>query len=123
MKAISNLAKENGILTMIDNTFASPINQNPYNFGIDIIVHSATKYMGGHSDMSAGVVAASKEHIEQIWQTAINFGGNLSDFMVWMLERSLKTLNLRVKEQTKMHWLWPSTLKKAMTLIKYITQD
>jgi len=86
---------------MIDNTFASPINQNPADFGIDVIVHSATKYMGGHSDISAGAVAASKEHIEKIWKTGINLGGNLSDFTVWLLERSLKTLNLRVKEQTK----------------------
>ncbi len=101
MQAITDLAKEKSILTMIDNTFASPINQNPYNFGIDIVIHSATKYMGGHSDISAGAVAASKEHIEQIWSTAINLGGNLSDQTVWLLERSLKTLNLRVKEQTK----------------------
>jgi len=101
LKAISALAKEHGILTMIDNTFASPINQNPADFGIDVIVHSGTKYMGGHSDITAGAVAASKTHMEQIWQTAINYGGSLSDFTVWMLERSLKTLNLRVKEQTK----------------------
>ncbi len=101
MREISNVAKEKNIITMIDNTFASPINQNPVDFGIDIILHSATKYMGGHSDISAGAVAASKEHIEQIWKTAINFGGNLSDQTVWLLERSLKTLNLRVKEQTK----------------------
>jgi cystathionine beta-lyase len=101
MKAISSLAREHGILTMIDNTFASPINQNPVDFGIDIMLHSATKYMGGHSDISAGAVAASKEHIAKIWKTAINFGGNLSDQTVWLLERSLKTLNLRVKEQTE----------------------
>ena len=99
--AIASLGKESGIITMIDNTFASPINQNPADFGIDIILHSATKYMGGHSDISAGAIAGSKEHIAQIWKTAINFGGNLSDQTVWMLERSLKTLNLRVKEQTK----------------------
>lgn len=101
MKAISKIAKENGMLTMIDNTFASPINQNPADFGIDIMIHSATKYMGGHSDISAGAVAASKEHIEKIWKTAINLGGNLSDQTVWLLERSLKTLNLRVKAQTE----------------------
>ncbi len=101
IKSISSLAKKFGFITMIDNTFASPINQNPADFGIDIVIHSATKYMGGHSDISAGAVAASKEHIEKIWKTGINFGGNLSDFTVWMLERSLKTLNLRVKEQTK----------------------
>lgn len=101
MKAISVLAKEHKLLTMIDNTFASPINQTPVDFGIDVMLHSATKYMGGHSDISAGAIAASKEHIEQIWKTAINLGGNLSDHTVWLLERSLKTLNLRVKEQTK----------------------
>ena len=99
--AIASLGKESGIITMIDNTFASPINQNPADFGIDIILHSATKYMGGHSDISAGAIAGSNEHIAQIWKTAINFGGNLSDQAVWVLERSLKTLNLRVKEQTK----------------------
>ena len=99
--AIASLGKENGIITMIDNTFASPINQNPADFGIDIILHSATKYMGGHSDISAGAIAGSNEYIVQIWKTAINFGGNLSDQTVWLLERSLKTLNLRVKEQTK----------------------
>ena len=101
MQQITDLAREKDIITMIDNTFASPINQNPADFGIDIIIHSATKYMGGHSDISAGAVAASKKHIEQIWNTAINLGGNLSDQTVWLLERSLKTLNLRVKEQTK----------------------
>ena len=101
MTAIATIAEENDIITMIDNTFASPINQVPMDFGIDIIIHSATKYMGGHSDISAGAIAASKEHIELIWKTAINLGGNLSDQTVWLLERSLKTLNLRVKEQTR----------------------
>jgi cystathionine beta-lyase len=100
MESVSKLAKSNEIVTMIDNTFASPINQTPTDFGIDIIIHSATKYMGGHSDILAGAVAASKEHIQTIWNTAINFGGSLSDFTVWMLERSLKTMNLRVKCQS-----------------------
>lgn len=101
MQMIADLAKENGIITMIDNTFASPVNQNPAEFGIDIIIHSATKYMGGHSDILAGAVAASNAHIEQIWHKAKNLGGSLSDFSVWMLERSLKTLVLRVKQQNK----------------------
>ncbi len=101
MQAVSELAKANGIVTMIDNTFASPINQTPVDFGIDIVLHSATKYMGGHSDILAGAVAASNGHIETIWKTAINLGGSLSDFTVWMLERSLKTLNLRVKCQSE----------------------
>lgn len=100
MQAIQELAKTHGILTMIDNTFASSINQTPVDFGIDIIIHSATKYMGGHSDILAGAVAGSKVHIKKIWNVAKNFGGSLSDFTVWMLERSLKTFYLRVKQQS-----------------------
>ncbi|QNM86504.1 PLP-dependent transferase [Polaribacter pectinis] len=101
MKAVSKLAKKKGIVTMIDNTFASPVNQTPVDFGIDIIIHSATKYMGGHSDILAGAVAASEEHILRVWNVAKNLGGSLSDFTVWMLERSLKTMSLRVKRQNK----------------------
>lgn len=101
MQAVSDLAKSKGLITMIDNTFATPINQHPIDFGIDIMIHSATKYMGGHSDILAGAVAASNAHIDKIWNIAKNLGGSLSDFTVWMLERSLKTLNLRVKEQSK----------------------
>jgi cystathionine beta-lyase len=101
IQKVSNLAKSHGITTMIDNTFASPINQTPVDFGVDIMIHSATKYMGGHSDILAGAVAASDENIHRIWNVAKNFGGSLSDFMVWMLERSLKTMNLRVKRQNK----------------------
>ncbi|MEM1336603.1 MAG: PLP-dependent aspartate aminotransferase family protein [Bacteroidota bacterium] len=100
LDAISTLAKSKGILTMIDNTFASPINQNPADFGIDIILHSATKYMGGHSDICAGAVAASKDKIARLWEASICFGGSLSDQTVWLLERSLKTMGLRVKAQS-----------------------
>lgn len=101
IKAVADLAKANNIVTSIDNTFASPINQTPGDFGIDLIMHSATKYFGGHSDISAGAVTGSKEHMDKIWKVSINLGGNLSDFTVWMLERSMKTLALRVKRQTK----------------------
>lgn len=98
--AVAKLGKTKGIFTAIDNTFASPINQNPIDFGIDMVMHSATKYLGGHSDISAGAVAASKEIIDKIWHVGINLGGNLSDMTVWLLERSMKTLALRVKAQT-----------------------
>ena len=113
MKAIAELSQQHQIITMIDNTFASPINQNPADFGIDIMLHSATKYMGGHSDISAGAIAASEEHIAKIWKTAINYGGNLSDQTVWLLERSMKTLNLRVKEQTKNAQIMAEYLEKS----------
>lgn len=101
LEMISRLAKDHDLISMIDNTFASPINQTPADFGIDIIIHSATKYMGGHSDICAGAVAANEVHIKTIWNIAKNLGGSLSDYTVWLLERSMKTMALRVKEQNK----------------------
>ena len=99
--SISQLAKSQGILTAIDNTFATPIVQTPIALGIDIVIHSATKYFGGHSDITAGAVASSKLIIDKLWLLAKDFGGSLSDFSVWMLERSMKTLSLRVKAQQR----------------------
>jgi len=101
LKMISRIAKEKGIVTLIDNTFASPINQTPADFGIDVIIHSATKYLGGHSDICAGAVAASEEHIKKIWNVGKNLGGSLSEYTVWLLERSMKTLSLRVKAHNR----------------------
>ena len=101
LNAVSKIAKEHGLVSMIDNTFASPVNQNPIDFGIDIVIHSATKYMGGHSDILAGTVISSEEHIDTIFQLAKNFGGSLSDYTVWLLERSIKTMGIRVKAQNK----------------------
>ncbi|WP_029033553.1 trans-sulfuration enzyme family protein [Salinimicrobium terrae] len=101
IEAVAKLAKQHGLVSMIDNTFASPVNQNPIDFGIDVVIHSATKYMGGHSDILAGTVISSEEKIDRIFQLAKNFGGSLSDFTVWLLERSLKTMGLRVKAQNE----------------------
>ena len=101
MEAVAELAKEHGLVSMIDNTFASPVNQNPIDFGIDIVIHSATKYMGGHSDILAGTVISSEAHIDRIFQMAKNFGGSLSDYTVWLLERSIKTMGIRVKAQNE----------------------
>lgn len=101
MEAVAGLAKEHGLVSMIDNTFASPVNQNPIDFGIDVVIHSATKYMGGHSDILAGTVISTEEYIDRIFQLAKNFGGSLSDYTVWLLERSLKTMGLRVRAQNE----------------------
>ena len=101
IKAVANLCSSNGILSVIDNTFATPIIQKPIDLGIDIVLHSATKYFGGHSDICAGAVVSSQQHIDAIWGLAKNLGGSLSDFTVWMLERSMKTLSIRVKQQNK----------------------
>jgi cystathionine beta-lyase len=99
--AFASIANKHKIISMIDNTFASPVNQNPIDFGIDVVIHSATKYMGGHSDILAGAVASSKAHMERIFQLAKNLGGSLSDYTVWLLERSIKTMGIRVKAQNK----------------------
>ncbi|MEM9859577.1 MAG: PLP-dependent aspartate aminotransferase family protein [Bacteroidota bacterium] len=99
LKGISELAKAHGLYTMIDNTFASPINQNPIDFGMDIVIHSGTKYLGGHSDLCCGVMISTKEITETVWNSSINFGGSLNAQMAYLLERSLKTLGLRVKQQ------------------------
>ena len=101
LKGISGLAKDNNIITMIDNTFASPVNQNPIPLGIDIVIHSATKYLGGHSDILAGSVSSSKKNMESVFSVGKSLGGNLSDYTVWLLERSLKTLFVRVAKQNK----------------------
>jgi len=112
IRDVTQIAKSKGILTSIDNTFASPINQKPIEFGVDLVMHSATKYFGGHSDLSAGAVASSHQNIERIWNVSKNLGGNLSDMTVWLLERSMKTLGLRVKAQTK----------NAMKLAKWLNR-
>jgi len=96
--AVASVAKKHGVISMIDNTFASPINQRPIDLGIDISLHSATKYLGGHSDICAGAVAASTAHIDIIWNKAKNIGGSLSEFMCYLLERSIKTLAVRVEK-------------------------
>ena len=101
LKSIAELCKKNNLISIIDNTFSSPINQNPSDFGIDIIIHSATKYLGGHSDILAGALASNKKYIQTIKESSINYGGNLSDYTVWLLERSIKTLSLRVAKQNE----------------------
>ncbi len=99
LEAITAVAKKHGLISMIDNTFASPVNQTPIDFGIDIVIHSATKYMGGHSDICAGAVASTSENMDRIFKLGIALGGSLSDYTVWLLERSMKTMGLRVKAQ------------------------
>ena len=99
IKAVAQLAKSRDLLSIIDNTFATPVIQKPATMGVDIILHSATKYFGGHSDICAGAVATSESLKETIWSMSKNLGGSLSDYTVWLLERSMKTLAIRVKAQ------------------------
>ena len=110
IKAVAQLAKSRDLLSIIDNTFATPVIQKPATMGVDIILHSATKYFGGHSDICAGAVATSESLKETIWSMSKNLGGSLSDYTVWLLERSMKTLAIRVKAQQE----------NAMKLSKYL---
>jgi cystathionine beta-lyase/methionine-gamma-lyase len=97
LAAVAVLARSHGILTIADNTFASPLNQRPHTLGIDIVLHSATKYLGGHHDITAGAVCCSKELGEQIWAMHITLGSVLSPMDAWLLLRGLRTLSLRVE--------------------------
>lgn len=99
LAAVAALARARGITTLADNTFASPVNQRPRDFGIDLVVHSATKYLGGHSDLIAGVVVGARDRVEGIWETAIVLGPTASPFDAWLLLRGLRTLPLRVERQ------------------------
>jgi methionine-gamma-lyase len=85
----------------VDSTFATPINQRPISLGIDIVIHSATKFLGGHSDISAGAIVSDKSTIAELWHTQIVFGAVLSPFDAWLLQRGLKTLPLRVRQHNK----------------------
>lgn len=100
LAALSHRAKARNLMVVIDNTFASPVNQNPANYGIDVIIHSGTKYLGGHSDLSFGAVLSHKPIIERIHRKSINYGGNVNAMTCYLIERSLKTLSVRVERQS-----------------------
>lgn len=99
LRALARLAKEKGIITVIDNTFASPINQRPVELGIDISIHSGTKFLSGHSDLCCGAVVGPEKYIQQVQHHAHHFGGCLNALDCYLLDRSLKTLAIRVKQQ------------------------
>ena len=101
IKAVTQLAKDRGLITAIDNTFASPINQTPIDLGVDLVMHSGTKYLGGHSDLCFGAVVGHQQYIQVLRERAINLGGSLNAATCALIERSLKTLALRVERQTQ----------------------
>lgn len=94
-------ARALGALSLVDNTFASPLNQRPLELGCDVEVHSATKYLGGHHDLLAGSVSGSKVFIEKVWKHRKLLGGCLDPFPAYLLHRGLLTLDVRVARQNQ----------------------
>jgi len=106
------LAKKHGLIGMIDSTFATPINQRPVEFGLDLIMHSGTKYFGGHSDLISGIVAARQDLIDRIRQTRTTLGGVMDPHAAWLLLRGIKTLAVRVQRQNE----------SALRIAQFLTQ-
>ncbi|MDN5341446.1 MAG: hypothetical protein PWP28_321 [Oceanotoga sp.] len=99
LKEISDFAKSKNIKTIIDNTWATPIYQNPIDYGIDIVVHSASKYLGGNSDVVAGIIIGKEQDIRHIFQTEFQNIGTVPDpFMAWLILRGIRTLHIRLEK-------------------------
>lgn len=99
LRKVSALAKQRNLITFIDSTFATPINQRPADFGIDLIMHSGTKYFAGHSDLICGIVAGRQDLIDKIHETSTTLGGIMDPHAAWLLLRGIKTLAVRVQRQ------------------------
>jgi cystathionine beta-lyase/cystathionine gamma-synthase len=101
LKPVSYVTKEHGIALVVDSTFASPINLRPMEFGADVVIHSATKYLNGHHDVLGGVVCGTASYIEEVRQKMMLWGQAPDPFAAWLLERGLKTLDVRVRRQNE----------------------
>jgi cystathionine beta-lyase/cystathionine gamma-synthase len=101
LKAIVDFAKKHNIISMIDNTFASPVNFRPAELGFDLSFHSGTKYLGGHSDIVAGAIIGRKDLVREIFVNLKYFGGSLDPHACFLLHRGLKTLGVRVRQQNQ----------------------
>lgn len=112
LRKIASMAKKEGITSVIDSTLASPYNLRPMEFGVDIVVHSATKYLGGHNDVTAGVVCGSKGFIQKLRKTRKILGGTLDPIAAWLLLRGLKTLALRMERHNQNGMLIAEYLEK-----------
>jgi cystathionine beta-lyase/cystathionine gamma-synthase len=99
IRKAAKLAHSNGAVLMVDNTFASPINQNPMDLGADVVLHSLTKYINGHADLIAGAAVANKENAHKIKMMRRDFGGTLDPLPAWLILRGMKTMAIRVRQQ------------------------
>jgi methionine-gamma-lyase len=102
ISSVAAIARELGVATVADNTFATPFNQRPLELGVDVVIHSATKYLGGHSDLTAGVMVGSASAIDKARHGASKyFGGNIAPQVAWLVHRGIKTLSLRMERHNE----------------------
>ena len=101
MNKAAALAKQHALISMIDSTFGTPINQHPAEYGIDLVMHSGTKYLSGHADLTCGVVCGRLELMQQLWETRTTLGNCMDPHAAWLLIRGLKTLAVRVARQNE----------------------
>lgn len=101
LQAIAQIAKSHHIITAIDNTWATPIFQKPHTLGIDLVLHSLSKYIGGHSDIIGGAICGSIEHIKELHQTRSSYGNILHPMEAWLALRSIRTLPVRMRAHQK----------------------
>jgi cystathionine beta-lyase/cystathionine gamma-synthase len=101
LEAVASFAQEHGILSIIDNTFATPVNFRPIEHGFDLSLHSCTKYMNGHSDIVAGAVLGRRDLVDRIKHKLDHLGGSLDPHAAYLLHRGVKTLALRVRYQNQ----------------------
>lgn len=116
--SIVKLARKYNLKTLVDNTFATPFHCNPYQEGVDLVIHSATKYIGGHSDVTAGVVVGDSDLIAKARSKVVNLGANVSPFEAWLTCRGLKTLALRMKCQSSNAKLLAEALRENENVAK-----
>jgi cysteine-S-conjugate beta-lyase len=101
LSALQMIARSEGIALVMDSTLASPVNLHPIDHGVDVVIHSATKYLNGHHDILAGAVMGSAEFVDEVKQKMIVFGQAPDPFACWLLERGLKTIEVRVQRQNE----------------------
>jgi len=119
LTAVAEFARSRGIVTLADNTFATPFNQRPVEFGVDLVVHSATKYLGGHSDLTAGLLAGRSDLIETARQKGAKlFGGNIAPQVAWLVLRGIKTLALRMERHNSNAYALANMLASDARVVK-----
>ena len=113
LSAVADIAEELGVLTVADNTFATPFNQRPLGSGVDVVIHSGTKYMGGHSDVTAGLLVTSTDRAKHIRSVATKlFGATLAPQVAWLTIRGIKTLALRMERHNSNAFALANMLKE-----------